>query len=69
MFKLDLVGRFSYPGTRILKSHFQRGCFFESGVYFREGLIKNKENRDTKIKEDKNIKTRSCSSLQSYFSN
>ena len=37
--------------------HFQRGCLFEDGVYFGEVLIRNKENIDIKIKQDKDIES------------
>ena len=37
--------------------HFQRGCLLEDGVYFGEVLIRNKENIDIKIKQDKDIES------------
>ena len=37
--------------------HFQRGFLLEDGVYFGEVLIRNKENIDIKIKQDKDIES------------
>ena len=37
--------------------YFQRGCLLDGGVYFGEVLIRNKENIDIKIKQDKDIES------------